>query len=31
MEYNAEIHNLQCPKCKHGMEEVTLEDITIDR
>ena len=31
MEYNADIHNLQCPKCKHGMEEVTLEDITIDR
>lgn len=31
MEYNADTHSLQCPKCKHGMEEITHEGITIDR
>ncbi len=31
MEYNSEVHALQCPKCQHGMEEVTYESITIDR
>ena len=31
MEYNKDAHNLQCPKCKHGMEEITLDEITIDR
>ena len=31
MEYNAEKHSMQCPKCRHGMEEVTHEGITIDR
>lgn len=31
MEYNAEKHSLQCPKCQHGMEEITHEGITIDR
>jgi len=31
MDYNAEVHSLQCPKCKHGMDEITYEDVTIDR
>lgn len=31
MEHSADIHSLQCPKCQHGMEEVTHEGITIDR
>ena len=31
MEFNSEVHNLQCPKCSHGMEEVTHGDVTIDR
>ncbi len=31
MEYNPEVHSLQCPKCHHGMVEVSLDDITIDR
>ncbi len=31
MEHDPEVHNLKCPKCSHGMEEVTLEGITIDR
>jgi Zn-finger nucleic acid-binding protein len=31
MEYNAEVHSLLCPKCRHGMEQVRHEDITIDR
>jgi Zn-finger nucleic acid-binding protein len=31
MKYNPDMHSLQCPKCKHGMDEVTHEGITIDR
>jgi len=31
MEYNPDEHSLQCPKCQHAMQEVTLEGITIDR
>ena len=31
MKYNPEVHSLKCPKCHHGMEEVTHEGITIDR
>jgi Zn-finger nucleic acid-binding protein len=31
MEYNPDIHSLQCPKCNHGMDEVTHEEVTIDR
>ena len=31
MEYNSELHSLRCPKCNHGMEEVSYEGITIDR
>ena len=31
MEYDAAIHSIQCPKCLHGMEEVTHGEITIDR
>ena len=31
MEYDPGIHSLQCPKCRHGMEEETLDGITIDR
>ena len=31
MEYDADLHSLQCPKCLHGMTELTHEGITIDR
>jgi Zn-finger nucleic acid-binding protein len=31
MEYNADEHSLQCPKCNHGMLEVTHGEIVIDR
>jgi uncharacterized protein len=31
MNYNPDTHSLQCPKCSHGMEEVTHEGVTIDR
>jgi len=31
MEFDATNHSLECPKCHHGMEEVTHEGITIDR
>ena len=31
MEYDAEVHSLSCPKCRHGMEQVSHNDITIDR
>jgi Zn-finger nucleic acid-binding protein len=31
MEYDAAQHSLQCPKCRHGMEEITHDGITIDR
>ncbi len=31
MEYNADIHSIECPKCSHGMEEITYGQITIDR
>lgn len=31
MEYNKNAHALQCPKCGHGMDEVTYDDVTIDR
>ena len=31
MEHDTGVHSLQCPKCDHGMHEVTHDDITIDR
>ncbi len=32
MEYNPEIHSIECPKCGHGMTEVTYGgDVVIDR
>ncbi|MEH6590405.1 MAG: zf-TFIIB domain-containing protein [Halioglobus sp.] len=31
MEYNADAHSIECPKCRHGMEEITYGDVTIDR
>lgn len=31
MEYDSALHSKQCPKCRHGMEAVTHEGITIDR
>jgi uncharacterized protein len=32
MEYNPDIHSIQCPKCGHGMTEVTYgADVVIDR
>jgi Zn-finger nucleic acid-binding protein len=32
MEYNPEVHSLQCPKCGHGMEEVShAGGVVIDR
>lgn len=31
MEFDAETHSLKCPKCHHGMHEITHGNITIDR
>jgi Zn-finger nucleic acid-binding protein len=31
MDYDKTAHSLQCPKCGHGMTEVSHEDIEIDR
>lgn len=31
MNYSRELHKLQCPKCKHGMEEVSYDGINVDR
>ena len=31
MEYDPNTHALQCPKCRHGMDEVTYGNLTIDR
>jgi len=31
MEYKADTHSLQCPKCQHGMEEITHGGVTVDR
>ena len=31
MDYKSDVHNIKCPKCQHGMEEVTLGEVTIDR
>ena len=31
MEYDPNKHALQCPKCRHGMDEVTYGNLTIDR
>ena len=31
MEYNADLHSIECPKCGHGMEEITYGEVTIDR
>ena len=31
MEFNPDVHNLQCPKCDHGMEEIFHEEVAIDR
>ena len=30
MEYNPDQHSLKCPKCGHGMNEVSYGNITID-
>ena len=31
MEYQDDTHSMKCPKCLHGMEEVTFGEVTIDR
>ena len=31
MKYDPSVHSLLCPKCNHGMEQITYDDITIDR
>jgi len=32
MEYNPEVHSIECPKCGHGMEEISYgADLLIDR
>ena len=31
MDYSRELHSMQCPKCKHGMEKVSCQDVTVDR
>lgn len=31
MDYNPDTHSLKCPKCGHGMDEVTHGEVAIDR
>lgn len=32
MEYNPDVHGIECPKCGHGMEEISYGgDLVIDR
>ena len=32
MEYNPDVHSIKCPKCGHGMDEITYgKDLAIDR
>jgi len=31
MEYNAQAHSLQCPKCGHGMIEIEHGGVAVDR
>lgn len=32
MEYNSEVHSIECPKCGHGMDEISYGgDLLIDR
>ncbi|MBT4520513.1 MAG: zf-TFIIB domain-containing protein [Halieaceae bacterium] len=31
MDYNPDAHSIECPKCGHGMDEITYGDVTIDR
>ena len=32
MEYNPDVHSIECPKCGHGMDEVSYGgDVLIDR
>jgi len=32
MEYNADVHSIECPKCGHGMDEISYGgDLLIDR
>ena len=31
MEYDNAVHSIQCPKCDHGMEEVSHGGVVIDR
>ena len=31
MDYDKTVHSLQCPKCSHGMMEISHEEIQIDR
>ena len=32
MEYNPDVHSIECPKCGHGMEEITYGgDLAVDR
>ena len=32
MEYSADVHSIECPKCGHGMKEISYgSDLLIDR
>lgn len=31
MDYDQDTHKLKCPKCGHGMEEVSHDEIVIER
>ena len=32
MDYNADVHSIECPKCGHGMDEISYGgDLLIDR
>ena len=32
MEYNSDVHSIECPKCGHGMDEISYGgDLQVDR
>ena len=32
MEYNSDVHSIECPKCGHGMDEITYGgNLAVDR
>ncbi len=31
MTYDSSLHSIECPKCHHGMEEISHGEVTVDR